>query len=137
MVRCIIGKKGSGKTKQLADLVNAAVNSEKGYVVCIERSSKLTYDISHKARLVATEEYPIKGYDAFFGFVCGIASQDYDLTDLFIDNLYKNAVDEDAAAAAEFLDKLNDLAEKHNFSAVVTISRDASELPEGILKYVK
>ncbi len=136
MVRCIIGKKGSGKTKMLADLVNEAVSADKGYVVCIERSSKLTYDISHKARLVVTEEYPFTGYDAFFAFLCGIASQDYDLTDLFIDNLFKNASCDDVEQAAVFLERLERLSEQSGFNAVLTISRDASELPEGVLKYV-
>ena len=52
MVRVIMGKKGSGKTKQMIDLVNAAINSEHGNVVCIERNRKLTYDIHYNIRLV-------------------------------------------------------------------------------------
>ena len=137
MVRCIVGKKGTGKTKQLADLVNAAVHSEKGHVVCIEKSSTLTFDINYKARLVTMEEYPITGFEAFFGFLCGIASQNYDLTDLFIDNLYKNVGCECVDNAVAFLEKLNTLSEQKGFNVVLTISKDPSELPEGVLKFVK
>ena len=47
MIRVIMGKKGSGKTKQMIDMINNAVQTEHGNVVCIERGSKLTYDIPH------------------------------------------------------------------------------------------
>ena len=45
MVRVIMGVKGTGKTKQMIELINSAVHSENGNVVCIERGPKLTYDI--------------------------------------------------------------------------------------------
>ena len=41
MVRVIMGKKGSGKTKQVIDMINAAVQSEHGNVVCIEKGNEL------------------------------------------------------------------------------------------------
>ena len=47
MVRVIMGVKGTGKTKQMIDLINTAVQNEHGNVVCIERGPKLTYDITH------------------------------------------------------------------------------------------
>ena len=43
MVRVIMGVKGTGKTKQMIELINSAVHSENGSVVCIERGPKLTY----------------------------------------------------------------------------------------------
>ena len=52
MVKLIIGGTGSGKTKERIDQVNAAVKEEKGSVVCISRGDKLTFDISHDARLI-------------------------------------------------------------------------------------
>ena len=38
MVRLIMGGKGSGKTKQLIEMVNAASKEEAGCVVCFEAS---------------------------------------------------------------------------------------------------
>ena len=49
MITLILGKKGSGKTKRLIDMCNAATAESKGNVVFIEKDSTLTYDISHKA----------------------------------------------------------------------------------------
>ena len=43
MIQLIIGKKGSGKTKKLIDLVNAATEASKGNVVCVEKGDTLTF----------------------------------------------------------------------------------------------
>ena len=56
MIRVIMGKKGSGKTKQMIDMINNAVQTEHGNVVCIERGSKLTYDIHYQIRLVEASQ---------------------------------------------------------------------------------
>ena len=63
MVRVIMGKKGSGKTKQMIELINAAVGTEHGNVVCIERNRALTYDIDYNIRLVEASDYDIKDFD--------------------------------------------------------------------------
>ena len=53
MIRVIMGKKGSGKTKQMIDMINSAVQTEHGNVVCIEKGNKLTFDIHYQIRLVS------------------------------------------------------------------------------------
>ena len=63
MVTLLIGKKGTGKTKKLIALANEAVAASAGNVVVIEKGAKLTYDVTHKARLIDTEQYLIEGYD--------------------------------------------------------------------------
>ena len=57
MVKVIMGLKGTGKTKQMIDLINTAVDSEHGNVVAIAHGTKLTYDISYKIRLVDTSDF--------------------------------------------------------------------------------
>ena len=37
MIKLIVGKKGSGKTKILLDMVNAAAKETSGNVVCVEK----------------------------------------------------------------------------------------------------
>lgn len=71
MIYLILGNKGSGKTKRLIDLVNAAVEKSNGNVVCIEKERLLTYNVNYRARLVETDHYGISGYDAFYGFLSG------------------------------------------------------------------
>ena len=52
MVRVIMGVKGTGKTKQMIELINSAVHSENGNVVCIEKGPKLTYCLLYTSRCV-------------------------------------------------------------------------------------
>ena len=59
MVTLIVGNKGSGKTKKLIDLTNKAIEDSNGNVVVIEKGTKLTYDVSHKARLINTDQFDI------------------------------------------------------------------------------
>ena len=51
-----VSKKGSSKTKKLISLANESVAASTGNVVVIEKGSKLTYDVTHKARLIETEQ---------------------------------------------------------------------------------
>ena len=46
MIKLIIGKKGSGKTKKLVDLVNEATAISLGNVVCIEKGDTLTFSVT-------------------------------------------------------------------------------------------
>ena len=89
MITLLIGKKGSGKTKKLIENANNAVAKSSGNVVVIEKGLKLTYDISHKARLIDTDAYAINGADAMFGFISGICAGNYDVTDIFVDSTLK------------------------------------------------
>ena len=136
MVRVIMGVKGTGKTKQMIELINSAVHSENGNVVCIERGPKLTYDIHYKIRLVEASHYEMKSFDFMKGFISGLYAGDYDITHIFIDSLTKIVPSEPGDAAVEdFLDWLNTFGEKNNIKFTVTISADADLATEGVKKY--
>ena len=136
MVRVIMGVKGTGKTKQMIELINSAVHSENGNVVCIERGPKLTYDIHYKIRLVESSQYDMSCYSFMRGFISGLYAGNYDITHVFIDSLTK-IVPADPASheTEEFLDWLNRFGEKNNIKFTVTISADADLAPEGVKKY--
>ena len=136
MVRVIMGGKGTGKTKQMIELINTAVQNEHGNVVCIERGPKLTYDINYKIRLVEASHYDMKDYDFLKGFVSGLYAGNYDITHIFIDSLTKIVPSEATDLAVEdFLDWLNKFGEDNNIKFTVTISADASLATEGVKKY--
>ena len=135
MIRVIMGKKGSGKTKQMIDMINNAVQTEHGNVVCIERGNKLTFDISYQIRLVESSQYDIADYTALKGFVSGLYAGNYDITHIFIDSLTKIVGGQCDNDTENFLDWLNSFSEKHNIKFTITISDDASLATEGIKKY--
>ena len=135
MVRVIMGKKGSGKTKQMIDLINSAVQTEHGNVVCIEKGEKLTFDIHYQIRLVEASEYDIASYTALKGFVSGLYAGNYDITHVFIDSLTKIVGGDTNVETENFLDWLNAFSEKNGIKFTVTISDDASLASEGVKKY--
>ena len=136
MVRVIMGVKGTGKTKQMIELINSAAKSESGSVVCIEQGTKLTYDIHYQIRLVEAQEYAIQNFDMLRGFISGLHAGNYDITHVFIESLTKIVgADPGSPGVEQFLDWLNDFGEKNNIKFTVTISADASLASEGVKKY--
>ena len=136
MVRVIMGVKGTGKTKQMIELINAAAKSESGSVVCIEHGSKLTYDIHYQIRLIEAKEYAITSFDMLKGFISGLHAGNYDITKVFIESLTKlvNVSPEDPSVE-RFLDWLNQFGDKNGIRFTVTISADAALASEGVKKY--
>lgn len=134
MIKLIIGNKGSGKTKKLVELVNSCVENSDGNVVCVEKSPKLTYDISSKARLLETETYSINGCKAFYGFLAGICAGNYDVTDVLIDATFK-IVGRDYSKLSQFFDMLSELSEATDVNFYFTISCDKEDLPVEIFDY--
>ena len=136
MVRVIMGVKGTGKTKQMIELINAAAKNESGSVVCIEHGSKLTYDIHYQIRLIEAKEYALTSFDMLKGFISGLHAGNYDITQVFVESLTKlvNVSAEDPQVE-HFLDWLNDFGEKNNIKFIVTISADTALASEGVKKY--
>ncbi len=136
MVKLIVGGAGSGKTKTIIELVNAAVKEEKGSVVCITKGNKLKFDISYDARLVDVSEYAVNGYDGLLGFLCGIHAGNYDITRIYIDGLYKVAGVKDASQAEKFLDDLSGFSGTHTVNFTVSLSEEEALVTEGMKKYI-
>ena len=134
MISIILGHKGSGKTKRLISCVNQAVETSKGNVVCVEKETKLTYDVNYQARLIATDDYEIKGYASFFGFLAGVCAGNHDITDVLVDATLRIG-GRNYEALAEFLEKVYELASAHEKNFVFTISADKDELPAAIFNF--
>lgn len=134
MVRLIMGLKGTGKTKTLVELVRKAVDEEHGDVICIEKDKALTYDIPYQARLVHASQYGINSLELMRGFISGLAAGNYDITHVFIDNLFKIIGRADDATLAGLLSWLEGFGEEITFT--VTVSADPSEYSEAVTKYL-
>ena len=128
MIKIIIGKKGSGKTKLLVDMVNTAANESLGNVDCIEKGDTLTYSVTHKARLIDIDGFGISGYDEYYGMLAGIKSGNNDVTHIFGDaTLRIGSRDYDELAAFfERIAKIDDV------EFIFTVSADKAELPKKI-----
>ena len=135
MIHLIMGLKGSGKTKKLIDAINTAVNDAHGDVVCIEYGKKLTYDVTYKVRLVDSQEYGISSAEMLKGFLSGLHAGNFDITNVFIDNLYKT-IGKDVAAAEDFVAWCAKFAADNNMEITITISEDPANLSDEVKQYV-
>lgn len=135
MIHVIMGLKGSGKTKKLIDGINAAVAQASGDVVCIEYGKKLTYDVTYKVRLVDSQEYGIKSVEMLKGFLSGMHAGNFDITHVFIDNLYKT-IGADLAAAEEFVAWAAKFAADNSMEITVALSEDPANASETMKQYL-
>ena len=136
MVRLIAGDKGTGKTKKLIELVNSAAASEAGSVVCIEDKQAMTFDVHYQVRLIVAGDYEIASYEAMRGFISGLYAGNYDISHIFIDNLFKIVGGKSDHAAEQFLDWLERFSDSHGVRFTVSASVDAAAVTDGMRKYL-
>ncbi len=135
MIHVIMGLKGSGKTKKMVDSIHNAVAHATGDVVCIEYGKKLTYDLNYRVRLVDSKEYGINNLDMLKGFLSGLHAGNFDITHVYIDNLYKT-IGSDRAAGEAFILWCAAFADTNNMDITVTISDDPEQASEEIKKFL-
>ena len=135
MIHVIMGLKGSGKTKKMIDSIQQAVANASGDVVCIEYGKKLTYDVNYRVRLVDSKEYGINSLDMLKGFLSGLHAGNFDITHVYIDNLYKT-IGSDRAAGEAFVLWCAEFAKVNNMEITVTISDDPNLASDEIKAYL-
>ena len=135
MIRVIMGLKGSGKTKMMIDAIHETLTHATGDVVCIEYGKKLTYDVNYKVRLVDSKEYAIVGSNMLKGFLSGLHAGNFDITHVFIDNLYKT-IGNDKAEGEAFIKWCAQFAAANDMNITITVSDDPEAASEDIKQYL-
>lgn len=132
MVELIVGEKGRGKTKQLLDRVNKAVDSVSGNVVFVDSNTSHMLELDPKIRLVVLNRYPLKTTDNFLGFINGVISQNRDIEEIYIDGFLKNAcidVNESLETAISDLEELSDM---FDINFILSVSKEKKDLPDSL-----
>ncbi len=129
MVKLIIGNEGTGKTLKLLDLANNAIKDAKGHLVYLDKSTRHMYEINNKVRLIDVSEFNFSSIDEFYGFVCGIISQDRDIEQLYFDSFKKLGKFEVSEIGA-VLDKFDKLSEKCGITFNMAMSVDEADIPD-------
>ena len=128
MVKLLIGRKGSGKTKQMIDLANQSLEQRDGSIVFINKDNRLMLDLKYRIRVVCMEEYPhITNIDEYIGFVYGVISSDHDIQVIFIDSILKHA-DFALGDLPEFIERLKDISKNYGMDFVVSVSAEKEEM---------
>lgn len=135
MIKVIPGDTGEGKTKQLIKLANETLKEAKGNIVYIDGDNSHMYDLRHEIRYINISEFPIDDYHEFFGFMCGILSEDHDISEIYVDGLLKMAHLCEISNSDELIDKLKAITDKFSVRVIASINCDASSLPEFLKEF--
>ena len=136
MLKLIMGRKGSGKTKQFIELVNASIKEEQGDVVCVERGKRLIYDIPHAVRLVETEDLNITNHDVFRGFITGLHAANYDITHMFFDSFLGILDGKLDAKSDAFFEWCDNFGKEEGIKFTMMISADAADATEVMRRFL-
>ena len=134
MIQVIHGKKGSGKTKRIIDMANDAIKEQKGDVVFVDDDNRYMFDLRHEIRFVNAGEYGMVSPEMFYGFLCGMMAQNFDVSVVFIDSFLK-LIHAGPNETEWFFKQLESLGEKRNIRFVLSLSADDTESPEYVRKY--
>lgn len=135
MVKLLVGSAGSGKTKVMIDLANKAVEQVRGTFVYIENSDKHIHSLSRNIRFVSTEDLKLKGYQGFYGFICGLTSANYDIQKIYIDGLYK-IIDDDETKLYELLEALDKVSNNTETEIIISVTLKNTEIDEKLQKFI-
>ena len=135
LIRVIFGEKGTGKTKRIIDMANESINTAKGSVVFIDNDNQYMFELKHSIRFVDASESHINGPKMFYGFLVGIAAQDFDLEYLFIDGFLK-IVHHPLETLEGLFAELAKFADRTDVKLIISISGNEADAPEFIKPYM-
>ena len=134
MIQIIHGKKGSGKTKKILNLAVETVKNATGDIVFVDDDTRYMYDLPHEIRFVNASEYGSDSPEKFFGILCGMLAQNFDISVIFVDAFLK-LVKTEVENTEKVFARLDRLSEQHNVQFVLSVSCDDAVAPEFIKKY--
>ena len=135
MVQLIYGVKGSGKTKRLIDMVNQEAAESKGDVVFIDDNKRYMYDVRHQVRFVDVSEYGIHSEESLYGFLCGMLSQNFDISAIYLD-AFLHIVGKAPDELESLFTKILNLSESNHCKIVMNVSGDPQKMPAFLKEYV-
>ena len=130
MVKLIAGLKGSGKTKQLIHDINESVKNEAGSMVCIEKGTKLRYDIDIRVRLIDYQEYSMGSLSFLKGFISGLHAGNFDISHIFIDSFYKLLDNASVQEVEDFVLWCEQFGKANDLCFTIAVSEDPEKLSE-------
>lgn len=135
MIQVLFDEKGSGKTKRIISMANEAIQTAKGSMVFVDDDNSYMFDLKHTIRFIDASEYDIDGPKMFYGFLCGVSAQDFDLEYLFIDGFLK-IVHHPIETLEGLFAQLEKFASRADIKLVISISGDPAGAPDFIKPYL-
>ena len=135
MLKMIVGVKGTGKTKTLISMVNAATELSAGSVVCIEKGTNLRFNVKYQARLINVDEYALTDAQSLYGFIAGVYASNQDITHIFVDGTYR-ICNKNIDEFEKFVLETAKFADEADVNVVMTVSMPIDDIPESVRQYM-
>ena len=116
-------------------MANRSAKTSHGHVVYLDNDRDHIFDLHHNIRFIETTDFPVSGYKEFYGFICGILSQDHDIDYVYIDGLLKLSrlsLEE----AQSFIERLKEISEKYNVKFIIGMNCKEKEIPENLRSFL-
>lgn len=135
MIKVFCGRRGTGKTKKLLGIANEYLKQAKGDSVYIDVNNKNIIYLNGDIRFINTNELQIKDTEGVYGLICGIIAQNYDVENIYIDNL-TNMIDLSLSYSKKLFEKLEKLSESFNINIFINVDyEECGKLKEYISDY--
>lgn len=128
-----MSKRGSGKSKYMISHANTAVKESNGHIVFIDDDNRAIHELDRAVRFINTESFEIEDLNSLYGFICGIAAQDYDVDQVYVDGLMGKMDFKKEDAEKEF-EKLSKLSDESKITVLFALN-DTEDTPEYLKRY--
>ncbi|MGI6777025.1 MAG: hypothetical protein ACOX7R_03045 [Acetivibrionales bacterium] len=135
MIKVLYGEKGKGKTKVLVESANGLVETCPGHIVFLDDSNDLIHRLNREIRFINVLDFPVKGVPGFFGFICGMISQNYDIQSVFIDGL-TYILNQQADSFEGLFKDLKQISEQYGIDFHISINGKEDNIPKFLEEYV-
>lgn len=133
MIQLICGKKGSGKTKQIIEMVSSYQEPTLAVYLC--DSNRYVYEIPAAVRFINTQEYDIEDQHGLSGFIRGLLAGNSDIKKIYVDGASR-MTNSTLSEMQPFFNVVEKLTQTAGVDFVFTISEDEEKLPAFLKKFI-
>ena len=116
-------------------MANKSGKTSNGHIVFIDDDNRHMYDLHYNIRFVRTN-FDMEDQKIFFGFICGIMSQDSDIEHIYIDGLHNIIHGLTMEGLEGFIKEIEAFSVSESVDFTMIISADPAKLPDSVKKYV-
>lgn len=136
MIQIFCSKRGAGKSKKLIELANERTLISKGDSVYIDDDARRMRQLNRKIRFIDTNELEVVDTNSFYGLLCGIVSQNYDVENVYIDAL-SNIINRNIPESINLFKKLKEFSQRYSLNIFINLNCECiDDLPDFIKEYV-
>ena len=136
MIQIFCSKRGAGKSKKLIELANERTLISKGDSVYIDDDARRMRQLNRKIRFIDTNELGVVDTDSFYGLLCGIVSQNYDVENVYIDAL-SNIINRNIPESINLFKKLKEFSQRYSLNIFINLNCECiDDLPDFIKEHV-